>query len=225
VAIVGGAAIDHAWTRVLAVVGIDLDVGYGLTEAGPVVAMGRASECPPGSVGRPLPGVEVRVSAADEVLVKTAAVMKGYAGDPSGTAEALADGWLRTGDRGRLDADGFLFITGRIKEAMVTSAGETIYPDDIEPWYRSPLFAEHAVVPLPDNDGNDRPTLIIVPASPVEGLQDGIGHAVAALRAAAPPRLRVTGFVVRHDPLPRTAVGKIRRHALAAEVGPEEVQS
>jgi long-chain acyl-CoA synthetase len=221
---IGGAATDPAWAEVLSTVGIDLDVGYGLTEAGPVVAMGRASQCPAGSVGRPLPDVQVRIGADDEVLVRTDAVMQGYAGDLSATAAAFEGPWLRTGDRGRLDAGGFLFITGRIKEAMVTSAGETIYPDEIEPYYASPLFAELAVVPAAGADGNDQPTLVIVPArEAIDG--EGIRRAVAALKAAAPPRLRVSGFICRTAPLPRTAVGKIRRRALADELRPHEVTS
>jgi long-chain acyl-CoA synthetase len=215
----GGAAADPAWADVLSTAGIDLDVGYGLTEAGPVVAMGRASECPPGSVGQPLPGVEVRIGAADEVFVRTEAAMQGYAGDSAATAAAFEGRWLRTGDCGRLDTAGFLFITGRIKEAMVTSAGETIYPDEIEPYYRSPLFAELAVVPAPGADGNDQPTLVVVPAGTAIG-EGTISRAVAALRAAAPPRLRVSGFVWRTTPLPRSAVGKIRRRALADELRP-----
>jgi long-chain acyl-CoA synthetase len=220
----GGAAADPAWADVLSTAGIDLDVGYGLTEAGPVVAMGRASECPPGSVGQPLPGVEVRIGAAGEVLVRTEAAMQGYAGDAPATAAAFEGRWLRTGDRGCLDAAGFLFITGRIKEAMVTSAGETIYPDEIEPYYRSPLFAELAVVPAPDADGNDQPTLVVVPAG--TAIDEGtISRAVAALRAAAPPRLRVSGFIWRTTPLPRSAIGKIRRRALADELRPQEVTS
>jgi long-chain acyl-CoA synthetase len=215
----GGAAADPAWADVLSTAGIDLDIGYGLTEAGPVVAMGRASECPPRSVGQPLPGVEVRIGAADEVLVRTEAAMQGYAGDAPATAAAFEGRWLRTGDRGRLDAAGFLFITGRIKEAMVTSAGETIYPDDIEPYYRSPLFAELAVVPAPGADGNDQPTLVVVPAG--AAIDEGtMRRAVAALRAAAPPRLRVSGFIWRTTPLPRSAIGKVRRRALADELRP-----
>jgi long-chain acyl-CoA synthetase len=220
----GGAATDPAWADVLSTAGIDLDVGYGLTEAGPVVAMGRASQCPAGSVGQPLPGVEVRIGTEDEVLVRTEAVMQGYAGDPSATAAAFEGSWLRTGDRGRLDPNGFLFITGRIKEAMVTSAGETIYPDEIEPYYRSPLFAEFAVVPVAGADGNDQPTLVVVPAGSAIDLQM-LRQSVAALRAAAPPRLRVSDFICWRTPLPRTAVGKIRRRALADELRAHEVTS
>jgi long-chain acyl-CoA synthetase len=220
----GGAASNSAWADVLAIAGIDLDVGYGLTEAGPVVAIGRASQCPAGSVGQPLPGVQVRINADDEVVVRTDAVMQGYSGDPAATAAAFDGPWLRTGDRGRVDEAGFLFITGRIKEAMVTAAGETIYPDEIEPYYASPLFAEYAVVPAKGADGNDQPTLVVVPASPATD-EDVIRRAVGALTAAAPPRLRIHGFTCRTLPLPRTAVGKIRRRVLADDLRPDEVTS
>lgn len=219
VATLGGAASDPAWTDVLAAAGVAIDVGYGLTEAGPVVTMGRAGECPPGSVGRALPGVEVRISADSEILVRSGSLMQGYAADAAATAAALSDGWLKTGDRGFLDPGGFLFIQGRIKEAMVTSAGETIYPDEIEQAYQSPLFAEFAVVPLPDDRGNDVPTLVVVPAS-TPG--DAIRAEVGRLRAAAPARLRVYGFVVKSE-LPRSAAGKIRRRALAEELHASEV--
>ena len=217
VATLGGAASDPSWTAVLSAGGVAIDVGYGLTEAGPIVAMGRADECPPRSVGRALPGVEIRIAEDDEILVRSDALMKGYAGDAAATAAALVDGWLRTGDRGRLDAHGFLFIHGRIKEAMVTSAGETIYPDEIEAAYDSPFFAELAVVPLQDDFGNDLPTLVVVPAPSPASTSAQIRAEVGRLRAAAPARLRVHGFVVRSE-LPRSAAGKIRRRTIADEL-------
>jgi long-chain acyl-CoA synthetase len=231
VATIGGAASDRAWTGVLAAAGVAADVGYGLTEAGPVVTLGRAGECPPGSVGRALPGVEIRIGEDSEILVRSDSIMRGYAGDEAATAAALTNGWLHTGDRGWLDDAGFLFIRGRIKEAMVTSAGETIYPDEIEQAYCSPLFAEIAVVPLPDERGNDVPTLVVVPApastssthlAPIAA--GAIRAEVGRLRAAAPTRLHVHGFVVK-SALPRSAAGKIRRRALADELRAEEVRT
>jgi len=223
VATLGGAASDPAWTAVLDAAGVAIDVGYGLTEAGPVVTMGRAGDCPAGSVGRALPGVEIRVADDGEILVRSQSLMEGYAGDADATAATLVEGWLRTGDRGRLDAEGFLFIQGRIKEAMVTSAGETIYPDEIEPAYGSPLFTDVAIVPMPDDRGNDVPTLVVVPAStPLAKHVDAIRAEVGRLRAAAPARLRVQRFVLRSE-LPRSAAGKIRRRALADELRPHEV--
>jgi long-chain acyl-CoA synthetase len=212
--IVGGAAAHPAWCEVLSAVGVALDVGYGLTEAGPVVAVGRANSCPAGSVGRPLPGVDVRIGNDGEILVSSAGVMQEYVADPAATVAAFEGSWLRTGDCGRLDDDGYLYVTGRVKDAMVTASGDTIYPDEIEPCYASPHFAELAVVPAPGLDGNDRPTLVVVPAGQHVD-STAIKRAVASLRAAAPPRLRVSGVVCRTEPLPRTAIGKVRRRALA----------
>ncbi|HSC28768.1 MAG TPA: AMP-binding protein, partial [Vicinamibacterales bacterium] len=108
--VIGGAAISQAWADLLLDVGIEVDVGYGLTEAGPIVSVGFASECPIGSVGRPLPGVAVRVDPHGEILVRSDGVMQGYVNEPAGSAGALQGGWLRTGDCGRLDDEGFLFV-------------------------------------------------------------------------------------------------------------------
>jgi long-chain acyl-CoA synthetase len=213
---VGGAALDPAWERLAVLFGLHLEVGYGLTEASPIVCSGRAGACPPGSVGRPLPGVEVRIDANEEVLVRGPNVMRGFFKDPAATAAALADGWLRTGDRGRLDADGFLFITGRLKEAMVTAAGDTIYPEEVEPYYASPLFAEWCVAALPGPQGNDVPTLFVVPAAP-ELPEHALKQAFECLRAAAPARFRLHGMHRLGGPLPRTATGKIRRRLLAQQ--------
>ena len=214
--IVGGAALNPAWAGVLGQLGIRLEVGYGLTETSPIVTTGFAGECPPGSVGGALPGVEVRVDCDGEILVRGPNVMRGYFKNPGASAAVLQDGWLRTGDRGRLDDDGFLFVTGRIKEAMVTASGETIYPDDLEPHYLHPLFAELCVAPVSASDGNDVPVLFVVPESP-DILDDRLRDAFADLRAAVPVRLRVSRMVRLEHPLPRTLSGKIRRRLVAQE--------
>jgi long-chain acyl-CoA synthetase len=211
--VVGGAALDPAWADITAAVGLRLEIGYGLTEASPIVALGLASESPPGSAGRPLPGVEVRLSDDGEILVRGPSVMRGYLRDPDATAVALADGWLHTGDHGHVDANGFLFITGRLKEALVTAAGETLYPEEVEPYYDSPLFAERCVAGLPDALGNDLPTLFVVPAAPDVG-EAQLRRAFDELRAAAPARLRLPHMVRLTGPLPRTVLGKVRRRSL-----------
>jgi len=214
--IVGGAALDPAWAGVLSQLGIRLEVGYGLTETSPIVAVGFAGECPIGSTGRALPGIEVRVDRDGQILVRGPNVMRGYFKDPAASAAVLRDGWLRTGDRGRLDDDGFLFVTGRIKEAMVTASGETIYPDEVESHYAHPLFAELCVAPVSAPDGNDIPVLFVVPKSP-DLLDNRIRDAFADLRAAAPARLRLSRIVRLENPLPRTLSGKIRRRFVAQE--------
>ena len=212
----GGAALNPDWPPVLQAIGIRAEVGYGLTEASPVVSTDYADECPSGSVGRPLPTIEVRIGAGEELLLRGPMVTRGYYGDAAATGESFAGGWLRTGDRGRIDENGFLFITGRIKEAMVTAAGETIYPEEIEPCYASPLFAEWCVAPRVGADGNDLPTLFVVPA---EGVQNGsaVNKAFIELRNNAPPRLRAEGVICLEQPLPRTLTGKVRRRFLAGQ--------
>jgi long-chain acyl-CoA synthetase len=216
--VVGGAALDPAWAEVSASVGVRLEVGYGLTEASPIVSVAPAAEAPPGSAGRPLPGVEVRLAPDGEVLVRGPGVMRGYFRDPEATAAVLRDGWLHTGDHGRLDRDGFLYITGRLKEALVTASGETLYPEEVEPYYDSPLFAERCVAGLPGPHGNDLPALFVVPAPGGVGTAE-LRQAFEKLRAAAPARLRVPHLVTWPGPLPRTALGKVRRRNLGPDGG------
>jgi long-subunit acyl-CoA synthetase (AMP-forming) len=215
---VGGAALDAAWARVFEAIGVRLEVGYGLTEASPVVSLGAAGECPAGSVGRALPGIRVKIGRDGEVLVRGRNVMRGYFGDPQATAAALREGWLHTGDRGRLDETGNLFIEGRIKEAMVAATGETVYPDEIEPCYASPQFAEWCVAPTSGADGNDVPTLVVVASDP-GAPDDAILAEAYRLRAAAASRLRVSAVRRIAGPLPRTETGKVRRRALGESLG------
>lgn len=217
--IVGGAALAPEWADVLAAVGVRLEVGYGLTETSPIVAMGAAEECPRGSVGRALPGVTVKVGEGGEILVSGPTVMRGYFRDPDATNAAIEDGWLRTGDVGRIDAQGFLFVEGRIKEAMVSASGETVYPEEMEPFYASPLFAEHVVAPRRGPDGNDVPTLYAWPRDPATTDED-LRRECARLRAAAPSRLRVADVVRCQEPPPRTASGKVQRRALGDAAAP-----
>jgi len=211
---VGGAALDPALIDVLLALGIETDVGYGLTEAGPVVAIGRSAEFPHGSVGRPLPGVAVSLGADGEIQVQSPALMRGYHGDPAATAAVLSSGWLKTGDLGTIDDEGYLYVSGRLKEAMVTASGETIHPDEMEPYYQSPHFRELCVAALPGPDGNDLPTLFVVPLQP--DLPDcDLEQVFRGLRAAAPARMRVEQLVRQESPFPRTPTGKVCRRLLA----------
>lgn len=213
---VGGAAMDPHWLAILNGIGIRTEVGYGLTEASPIVSLGLAGECPVGSVGRPLPGVDVRIDSKEEILVRGPNVMRGYHQDTSATQAVLAGGWLRTGDRGRIDGRGFLFVTGRLKEAMVTAAGETIYPDEIEPYYSSSVFAEWCVAPRRGPDGNDVPTLFVVPAAAAQS-QERLIEVFRSLRSLAPARLRLNEMIRVPSSLPRTPTGKVQRRRVAEQ--------
>lgn len=146
----GGAAIDPDVSRGFRELGIQLIQGYGMTETSPVVALNRTQQFKDDSAGQPLPGVEFRIDKG-EICVRGPMVMKGYYNNPEATAEVIQDGWLRTGDLGYLDDEGFLFIQGRKKAVIVTANGKNIYPEEIEAHLaHSPFILESLVWEGPD---------------------------------------------------------------------------
>lgn len=128
----GGAPLARPVAEAYQAAGLLLMQGYGLTESAPVISFNRTDRYRMGTVGPPLPGVEVRIAEDGEVLSRGPHIMKGYWNNPEATAEALQDGWLHTGDLGQLDADGFLTITGRKKELLVLSNGKKVVPNYLE---------------------------------------------------------------------------------------------
>jgi long-chain acyl-CoA synthetase len=154
VAVSGGAPIAEPIVRLFLSLGLDVLQGYGMTETSPVVAVNLPDDNDPRTVGRPLPGVEVKIGANDELLVRAESVMVGYWRRPEDTRKAIdPDGWLHTGDQARIDG-GRITITGRIKDIIVTSTGEKIAPVDLETAIVSdPLFEQAMVL------GEQRPYL------------------------------------------------------------------
>ncbi|HUY31137.1 MAG TPA: AMP-dependent synthetase/ligase [Pirellulales bacterium] len=142
----GGAPLPDHVTRFYNERGVFLAQGYGLTESSPVITLGTPTAMKIGTVGRPAPGVEVKISDEGEIVTRGPHVMLGYWNKPEATAEAFRDGWLRTGDLGELDAEGFLTITGRKKELIVTSAGKKIAPVHVEALLTADPLIERAVV-------------------------------------------------------------------------------
>ncbi len=135
--ITGGAFIESATPQFFYDLGIPVANGYGLTEAGTVLTVNDLKPFRADTVGKPLPGVELRILNPDEdgigeVAAKSATVMSHYLDDPELTAETIVDGWLLTGDLGRFDGDGHLQLFGRKKNMIVTEGGKNIYPEDIE---------------------------------------------------------------------------------------------
>jgi long-chain acyl-CoA synthetase len=145
--IAGGAAVSREIVDFFAAAGIEVLQGYGLTETSPVIAYNRPGRSRSGTVGEPLPGVEVRVSETGEVETRGPHVMSGYYRDEEATRAVLdGDGWLRTGDRGSIDQDGYLRITGRIRDEFKLSTGKFVAPEPIERRIERDVLIEHAVV-------------------------------------------------------------------------------
>ncbi|HYK88731.1 MAG TPA: 1-acyl-sn-glycerol-3-phosphate acyltransferase, partial [Acidobacteriota bacterium] len=200
--------------------------GYGLTETSGGCSLTRIEDNVIGSVGKALPNVQIRIDAPDEagvgeVLIRGPIVMEGYYKNPEATAEAIRDGWLYSGDLGRMDARGNLFITGRAKEVIVLPNGKNIYPDELEAHYlQSPYIQEIAVVGIANPVGHEtseRLHAVVVPdfevlkvkkiANAREILRDEIGR----LSNQLPKYKRLMSYQVQKEPLPRTTTRKIKR--------------
>lgn len=135
--IAGGAAIDPSVIDDFEAMGFPMFQGYGMTECAPIIAMNTDRYRKSAAAGKPMPGTEVRIIDQDEngigeIICKGPSVMMGYYNDPENTAKTLQDGWLYTGDYGYLDEDGFLYITGRKKNVIVTKGGKNIFPEEVE---------------------------------------------------------------------------------------------
>ncbi len=159
----GGAPLRREIEEFFSATGMLLLQGYGLTEAGPLVTFNRPTAFRFGTVGRVMPGGELRIGPDFEIQYRGPNVMLGYWNSPEATAAAFDDGWLRTGDAGHIDSDGFLVITDRIKDIIVTVGGKNISPQPIEGMLLADPLFEHAVLL-----GDNRPclTLLVKPSLP-----------------------------------------------------------
>ena len=157
----GSAALQQRLARVFAAAGMPIMEGYGLTETSPVVSVNDQANggFKIGTVGRVIEGVEVKIGENDEILVKGPNVMQGYYKDPEKTAEVLKDGYFHTGDKGKIE-DGFLKITGRIKEMFKTSGGKYVIPPLLEGQFKQSLFIEQIMVV---GEGEKMPAALIQP--------------------------------------------------------------
>jgi long-chain acyl-CoA synthetase len=156
----GGAALAVPVALEYHAAGVLVLQGYGLTESSPVISFNTPTAHKVGTVGRPLPGVEVRIAEDGEVLTRGPHVMKGYWKNEAATAEALRDGWLHTGDLGTVDSDGFLSITGRKKELLVLSNGKKVAPSNLEGLLCNDPYIDQAVVA---GEGRNYLVALIVP--------------------------------------------------------------
>jgi len=224
-AVSGGSALPHRVAEFFNDIGIPLLEGYGLTEAAPVLAVARPDETHQvGSVGRSLTGVEIKLEPEGESIGEIVAhgpnVMAGYYRNEAATHEVLKDGWLRTGDLGRLDDDGRLYVVGRAKEVIVDSGGNNIYIDELEEVYgRSQYVKEMAVAGLKVGKGEQVAALVVPAYSRGESrraVEDRLRTDFdrVARELSAYKRIRIIRFTDAE--LPRTRTRKIKRAEVAA---------
>ena len=182
----GAAPLSKQLGEFYEVIGMPLIEGYGLTEGG-IVILNPLNAPRPGFIGKPLPGVEVKLGEDGELLLKSPTVMTGYLNDPEATAEVLRDGWLHTGDLAEIGSDGYLAITGRKKEMIVSSNGKKIYPSRVEALFKTePIISQMILV------GDRQPyvtalfTINPAAAESLRGMDSYRGRPMAELVTAKP---------------------------------------
>ncbi|MGN6104529.1 MAG: AMP-binding protein, partial [Kofleriaceae bacterium] len=228
----GASALPADTMKAFRGLGFNLYEGYGMTESSPVLTVMRPGDKQvPGSVGRALPGIDVKIDQPDangigEIIARGPNVMVGYFENPEATAQALRDGWLHTGDLGRIDEDGNVFIVGRKKEMILGPSGENVYPDELEEEYRgSKYIKELSIVglPLATEGGLETVAALIVPeydqgTMSREEVREAVREHVRKVSKALPLYKRVKIFHLWDHELPKTASRKARRRDVVKEL-------
>ena len=225
--IVGGAASDPGVIRNYISMGINMVQGYGMTECAPIICLNPDYACKPASVGLPLPGTEVLIDEPDEdgigeIVCKSPAVMLGYYKDEEETEKVLnADGWLRTGDYGYVDRDGYVYITGRKKNVIVTKNGKNVFPEEVEFYLlKSPYIREVVVRGVEDEDKDtivtaeifcDETALQEAGNPTEEALHALIKKEIDRCNDMMPLYKRVKRFSLRETEFEKTTTQKIKR--------------
>jgi long-chain acyl-CoA synthetase len=216
---VGGAPLPAGTIESYADIGIPVYQGYGLSETSPLVTANSPDHDRPGSVGRALPGTQIRVDELGELHVRSPAVMAGYWDDHALTNSVLKDGWFATGDLGFVDADGFVFVTGRAKNLIVLESGKNVQPEEVETaLHASSMFAEVCVVGVrakgEAGTGAEEVCAVVVPTHPLS--HDDAAAEVARATAILSGFKRPTVVIVSETELPKSAKRSILRSDVAA---------
>jgi len=222
--IVGGAFTEPQTLQFFYDLGIPVANGYGLTEAGTAITVNDLKPFRADTVGKPLPGMEVRIVNPDaegigEVAVRSKTVMAGYLDEPELTAETIVDGWLMTGDLGRFDSTGHLQLFGRKKNMIVTDEGKNIYPEDIEAVFESLpvkefcIFAANYIWPRRSMVGEQ--LLLVLHLEQDQAFSDELRLDISNRNNRLLNYKRVHGLVLFGEDFPRTASLKIKRNILA----------
>jgi len=221
----GGAALSPDLYEAYRQMGLTIYEGYGLTETAPILTVNPPERSKPASVGQPLPGIDLHIKQPDddgcgEVVVRGPNVMAGYLENPIASAEYLRDGWLYTGDIGRLDEDNYLYITGRIKDLIVTGAGKNVYPDEVECFYQSvPYTKEFRIVGvLTSQTMSEDIHAVLVPdwdaypgAQDIETYRADVIETVQAISKSLPSYQRIQHVHIWDGQIPDEEDGQQRR--------------
>lgn len=226
--ITGGAFIEPSTLQFFYDLGIPVVNGYGLTEAGTALTLNDLKPFRADTVGKPLPGVELRILSPDsegigEVAAHSKTVMSHYLDDPELTLETIVDGWLLTGDLGRFDGNGHLQLFGRKKNMIVTGGGKNIYPEDIETVFDGLPVKEYCVFAAnyiwPQKELGRESLVLILRLEQNQKVDASLLDEIAVLNRRLPDFKRVGGYLVWANDFPRTASMKIKRQILAEEIG------
>jgi long-chain acyl-CoA synthetase len=225
--LVGGAFTEHAVMEFFHDLGIPIYNGYGCTEACTAITINDLRPFRPDTVGRPVQGMEIRIVEPDadgigEVTVRSKTVMSCYLDDPEMTAETIVDGWLMTGDLGRIDSEGQLQLFGRKKNMIVTPEGKNIYPEDIEntfegiPVKEFSVFAANYIWPQHTMAGEQ--LVLVVHPEPGQMADGALGTEISRRNGQLLNYKRIAGYVVWDNDFPRNAGLKIKRVVLAEQI-------
>jgi long-chain acyl-CoA synthetase len=234
-AVTAGASFDENVARDFHRLGFTILQGYGLTECSGAVTVTRFEDNKIGSVGTPLNGVEVRIDQPNdegmgEVLIRGSVVMSGYYQNPEANREVFTgDRWFRSGDLGRFDEKGHLYIVGRKKDVIKLPSGKNVFPEDVEAHYeRSPFVSEVCVLGIRDESshfkGAEKLCAAVVPnfeylkAQHIGNARQWVIWGLENLGRELPEYQRVHDFVLRAEPLPRTTTRKIQRFELRSQL-------
>jgi long-chain acyl-CoA synthetase len=226
--ITGGAFMEPSTMQFFYDLGIPVVNGYGLTEAGTALTLNDLKPFRADTVGKPLPGVELRILNQDaegvgEVAVRSNTVMSHYLDDPELTLGTIVDGWLLTGDLGRLERDGHLQLFGRKNNMIVTAGGKNIYPEDVESVFDGLAVKEYAVFAAnyvwPRKELGNETLVLVLRLEQNQTVDSKLLEEISGRNRRLPDFKRVGGYLIWEKDFPRTASMKIKRQVLAEEIG------
>src|SRR6267143_583203 len=226
--ITGGAFMEPSTVQFFYDLGIPVVNGYGLTEAGTALTLNDLKPFRADTVGKPLPGVELRILTPDaegigEVAARSQTVMSHYLDDPELTMETIVEGWLLTGDLGRLEGSGHVQLFGRKKNMIVTEGGKNIYPEDIETAFEGVPVKEYCIFAAnylwPEKTLGREMLVIVLRLEEGQEFASALKDEIVSRNRRLPDFKRVGGYLVWEKDFPRTASMKIKRAVLAEEIG------